>query len=158
MEQGEGEANTMHCQYPIALVIRTVHLDVVVAPFLNQLDRHRCLHQPRKHRVEQEYHLHIPDDRIVSCGSSTFGISIIRTANPIRVAMDELQLHDLQNIKAVHGVQYTKRRGSCFMKYLRWMCSRTQDRLPLTSQLFQTRPLGAKRRPILVGYRRFSRE
>lgn len=104
MEQGEGETDAVHRQYPITLVVRTVHLDIVVAPLLNQLDRHRCLHKPCKHRVEQEYHLHMSNNRIVSSGSTVFGISVIRTANPIRVAMDELQLHDLQNIEAIRRI------------------------------------------------------
>jgi len=56
VEQGEGKANTMHRQYAITLVVRTIHLDVVVAPLLNEFDHHRRLHKPRKHRVNQEYH------------------------------------------------------------------------------------------------------
>jgi len=48
------------------------------------------------------------DNRMVSSSSSIFGVLVIRTAKPMRVAMDELQLHDLQNIEAIHGGQHTK--------------------------------------------------
>lgn len=119
VEQGEGKTNAMHRQHPIALVIRTVHLDVVVAPLLNQLDRHRCFHKPGEHRIDQEYHLRISNNRIVSFGGLPFGLLVGPTANPIRVAMDELQLHDLQNIDAIRGVQRTKRCTSWFVEYLR---------------------------------------
>ena len=56
----------MDRQYPITLVVRTIHLDIVVAPLFNEFDSHRRLHKPRKHRVNQEYHLHISDNGTVS--------------------------------------------------------------------------------------------
>jgi len=84
------------------------------------------------------------NNRIVSSGCSIFGISGIHTANPIRVAIDELQLHDLQNIEAIHRIQHTKWLAYISAEYLQWMCSRTRDRLRTTSRLFQIRPLGAK--------------
>jgi hypothetical protein len=85
-----------HCKDTVALSFLAVHLYVVIAPFLNKLDHESGLHEPRKHRVEREYHL-------------TWGMRQVksrtllqdRTAKPMRVAMEELQLQDLQNIEAI---------------------------------------------------------
>ena len=145
MEQGEGKANTVHRQHPIALVAGTVHLDIVVAPLLDKLDCHGGLHKPCEHRIEQEYHLSYTEQRVVSCGGTIFKTLVVHTANPIRVAMDELQLHDLQNIEAIHGIQHGKRYESVFTRYLQWTCSRMRGQLLPTSRWFQIRPLGAKR-------------
>ena len=74
MEKGKGEANTVnlamhsvspradmrgatHCEYTIAPPILTVHLDVVVAPFLDKMYRGFALHYPRQHGVQTEYEL-----------------------------------------------------------------------------------------------------
>jgi hypothetical protein len=85
-----------HCKNAVALSFFTVHLNVVIAPFLNKFDHEPGLHEPRKHRVQREYHL--PSDmRKVGTGHCSW----YRTANPMRVAMEELQLQDLQNIEAI---------------------------------------------------------
>jgi len=59
------------------------------------------------------------NNRIVSSGRSIYGISVIHTANPIRVAIDGLQLRDLQNIEAIHRIQHTKWLAHISVEYLR---------------------------------------
>jgi hypothetical protein len=46
-----------HCKNTVAFSFLTVHLYVVIAPFLNKLDHESGLHKPRKHGGEREYHL-----------------------------------------------------------------------------------------------------
>ena len=85
-----------HRKNAITFSFLTVHLNVVIAPFLNKFDHEPGLHEPRKHRVQREYHL--PSNmRKVRTGHC----SLDRTANPMRVAIEELQLQDLQNIEAI---------------------------------------------------------
>ena len=63
----------------------------------------------------------------------------------MRVAIDELQLHDLQNIEAIREIQYTKRCESALTRYLQWMYRRTPDQLRQMKRRFQIGPLGEKR-------------
>lgn len=92
VEETEGKADAVYSKDAVALVICAVHFYIVVAPFLDELDGAICAHDPGENRVEGKYDL-----QGMSGGA---GVMIGRTANPTRVAMDELQLHDLQNMDA----------------------------------------------------------
>ncbi len=46
-----------YCKNAVALSFLTVHLNVVIAPFLNKFDHESSLHEPSKHGVQREYHL-----------------------------------------------------------------------------------------------------
>lgn len=95
MEQGQCEADAVDGEDTVASIRIAVHLDIVVAPFFNLPDSKGRLHQPRQHRIQTEYNLH-------SCISVGLLESwCARTAKPTRVAIEELQLHDLKNIDAV---------------------------------------------------------
>ena len=85
-----------HCKNAVTVSFLTIHLNVVVAPFLNKFDHKPGFHEPRKHRVQREYHLS-SDMRKVVTGHCSWD----RTANPMRVAIEELQLQDLKNIEAM---------------------------------------------------------
>ena len=61
----------------------------VIAPLLNKLDHKSGLHEPREHGVERKYHLTL-DIRTVEL--KTLAVWRDRTAKPMRVAMEELQL------------------------------------------------------------------
>ena len=85
-----------HRKNAVAVSFLTVHLNVVITPFLNKFDHKPGLHEPRKHGVQREYQLSSDIRKI-----STRYCSWDRTANPMRVAIEELQLQDLKNIEAV---------------------------------------------------------
>jgi hypothetical protein len=85
-----------HCKDTIAFSFLTIHLYVVIAPLLNKLDHKSGLHEPREHGVERKYHLTLD---IITVELKTLWRD--RTAKPMRVAMEELQLQDLQNIEAI---------------------------------------------------------
>lgn len=57
MEKGEGETDAMYGEDAITPVVLAVHLDVVIAEFLNLAYDQWCLHQPRKEGIEAEYDL-----------------------------------------------------------------------------------------------------
>ena len=67
-----------------------------MAHLLNLLDDERGLHEPCQHGVQAEDHLRV----FRHSAQRSYKAKEILTANPTRVAMDELQLHDLQNIDA----------------------------------------------------------
>lgn len=46
VEQTKSKADTMNGEDAVALVVSTVHLYVVVAPFLDELDCSVCTHYP----------------------------------------------------------------------------------------------------------------
>jgi len=84
-----------YCQDAVAFPILTVHLYVVIAPLLDELDHESCLHEPCEHGVQCEYQL---ISRVRKARSGHLGKD--RTAKPMRVAMEELQLQFLKNIDA----------------------------------------------------------
>jgi len=83
----------MNCEYSVALSARTIDLDVARAELLNLFDGPRLAEKPCKWRIQCK------DELETNWGfSEGFSNEKLehRTEKPTRVAMDELQLHDLK--------------------------------------------------------------
>lgn len=121
MEQSECEANAMHLhriiktllyqfrigthrKNTVAFLSGALHLDIVETPFLNEFDCHISLHDPGEDRIKGKNNLKA---RFKYAPCTTQLPSL--TANPTRVAIEELQLQDLKNNEAAASQFHTKR-------------------------------------------------
>jgi len=113
MEKSQGEANAVHLesieisysslshsrrtyrQNAIALLPFAVHFDIVEAPLLYLPYGQIRLHDPSEDGVESKDELNANESRRRASAYKSL------TANPTRVAIDELQLQDLKNMDAV---------------------------------------------------------